>query len=98
RFSRDWSSDVCSSDLKKPAKATKVRHTTTTSTVTIRWKKPKRAKRVVVCLKTRPKAKRCVRSKKTRGTKVTFRKLTPRKGADYRSEERRVGKEGGTGA
>lgn len=68
---------------KTPAKATKVRHTTTTSTVTIRWKKPKRAKRVVVCLKTRPKAKRCVRSKKTRGTKVTFRKLTPRKGADY---------------
>lgn len=67
----------------KPAKATKVRAKTTTSTLTIRWKRPKRAKHVSVCVKTAPRAKKCTRFTRTRKTAVTFRKLRPNSGTDF---------------
>ncbi len=68
---------------KKPAKATKVRAKTTTSTLTIRWKRPKRATKVSVCVKTAPRKKKCVRYTRTRKTSVTFRKLRPNSGTDF---------------
>lgn len=68
---------------KKPAKATKVRATTNTTSLRIRWKRPKRVKVASVCVATSPRAKRCVRSVRTRKTVVTFRKLKANAGTDY---------------
>jgi len=68
---------------KKPAKVTKVRATTNTTSLRIRWKRPKGVKVVSVCVATSPKAKRCVRSVRTRKTVITFRKLRASAGTDY---------------
>lgn len=70
---------------KKPAKVTKTTRQATTTTLTIRWKKPKRAKSVAVCVKKKPKAKRCFRYKrsKARAKSVTFRGLKPSPGTDF---------------
>src|SRR5690606_9597485 len=68
---------------KKPAKATKIRAKTTTSTLTIRWKRPKRANTVSVCVKVKPKAKRCIRKTRTRKNVVRFQKLKASAGTDF---------------
>lgn len=68
---------------KKPAKVSVVRAKTYTSTLTIRWKRPARATKVAICVKTSPRARSCIRKVTTRKTGVTFRKLRPNSGTDF---------------
>lgn len=70
---------------RKPAAITakKVKHSTSTSAVTIRISKPRRATSVAVCLKHRTSSKRCLRYKRTTAKQVTFKRLTPHRGRDY---------------
>ncbi|GAA3536242.1 hypothetical protein AFL01nite_08680 [Aeromicrobium flavum] len=68
---------------KRPAKITKIRSATTTTTLRIAWKRPKRATVFAVCVKTAPKSRRCVRKVRTRKTSVTFRRLAPNSGHDF---------------
>lgn len=70
---------------KKPAAitASKVKHSASTSAVTIRVAKPRRATSVAICLKYRPSSKRCARYQRTSGRTVTFKRLTPHRGLDY---------------
>lgn len=84
---------------KKPAKATKVRASSNTTSLRIRWKRPKGVKVVSVCVATSPRAKRCVRSVRTRKTVVTFRKLKANAGTDfyYRIRSHRGGRSSVTG-
>ncbi len=68
---------------KKPAKVSSIRTATTTSTMHIRWKRPKSVKkRVAVCVTTSPK-KRCARFVRTTKTSVRFSKLKASAGTDY---------------
>lgn len=70
---------------RKPAKVSlsKTVHRATTSTLAVTWKRPARATRFGICLKTDPSAKRCARYVKTSRTSVTFRGLKPTGGHDY---------------
>jgi hypothetical protein len=68
--------------VKRPAKVTKIRAKTTTTTLRIAWKRPARATSYRVCVKTAPKAGSCVRKVRTRRTSVTFRRLAPNSGHD----------------
>ncbi|WP_286931022.1 MULTISPECIES: hypothetical protein [Aeromicrobium] len=68
---------------KKPAKVTKIRAKTSTSTLTIHWARPARAKKVAICVKTAPRARSCIRKVKTRRNSITFRALRPNSGTDF---------------
>lgn len=68
---------------KKPAKVAKVRAKTTTTTLTIRWSKARRATSYSVCVKTAPTTRRCIRKVKTRKRSITFRHLKPNSGTDF---------------
>lgn len=67
---------------KKPTKATKIRVATNTTAMTIRWKKPKRATYVHICVKTSGKS-RCIRSVRTRKNHIRFRNLKANSGTDF---------------
>jgi len=67
---------------KRPAKVSKVRATTNTTSLVIRWKRPKGVKKVAVCVATSPR-KRCVRFVRTRKSSVRFRNLKANAGTDY---------------
>lgn len=67
---------------KKPTKATKIRVATNTTAMSIRWKKPKRAAYVHICVKTSAKS-RCIRSVRTRKNHIRFSHLKANSGTDF---------------
>ncbi len=61
----------------------KTKHSATTSTLKIAWKRPAHATRFAVCLKSSVHAKRCTRFARTSRTTVSFKGLRPTSGTDY---------------
>src|SRR5690606_40887872 len=87
RFSRDWSSDVCSSDLERPFKCLKCRSTFVRRDLLLRHDRTVHAKDGGIPLHS--EVKRRSKNSSTAGPSKPTIAIEPA----IRSEERRVGKE-----